>query len=135
MNSSCYSLLSCKICCGEYLLIQKKRLEIAAKESPGEKAYLDKYLKNINDYLAKPDAELGKPAICSWNEEERFEKFVEEGTYGSFIAIKPNLAYYHKKLPLSTTQFFLLLSIRSHMEILYLKRISPTYKRPSILPH
>ncbi|WP_315821409.1 hypothetical protein [Paraflavitalea speifideaquila] len=41
-----------------------------------------------------------------WNEEERFEKFVEEGTRGSFLAVKPNLDYYRKKLPKSTPQFF-----------------------------
>ena len=40
-----------------------------------------------------------------WNDEERFEKFVEEGTLGSFIAIKPNLAYYKKNLPKSSPQF------------------------------
>lgn len=90
----------------EYLLIQKKRLEKAVKESPGEKAYLDKFFKNINDYLTKPETELSKPAICMWNDEERFEKFTEEGTKGSFIAIKPNPDYYHKKLPKSTPQFF-----------------------------
>jgi hypothetical protein len=31
---------------------------------------------------------------------------VEEGTKGSFIAVKPNLEYYHKKLPKSSPQFF-----------------------------
>ena len=41
-----------------------------------------------------------------WNDEERFEKFVEEGAKGSFIAIKPNLDYYRKKLPKSSPQFF-----------------------------
>jgi hypothetical protein len=90
----------------EYLLIQKKRLEKAMKDNPGEKAYLDKYFKNINDYLTKPETELSKPAICMWNDEERFEKFVEEGVKGSFIAVKPNLEYYHKKLPKSSPQFF-----------------------------
>jgi hypothetical protein len=90
----------------EYLLIQKKRLERAVKESPGEKAYLDQYFKNISDYLAKPEAELNQPGICMWNDEERFEKFVEEGTRGSFIAVKPNLAYYKKNLPKSSPQFF-----------------------------
>ncbi|MDP3360117.1 MAG: hypothetical protein Q8S41_12305 [Lutibacter sp.] len=90
----------------EYLLIQKKRLEKAVRENPGEKAYLDKYFKNINDYLTKPETELSKPAVCIWNDEERFEKFVEEGTKGSFIAIKPNLDYYRKKLPKSSPQFF-----------------------------
>ena len=90
----------------EYLLIQKKRLEQAIKDSPGEKAYFDGFLKNISDYLAKSESELSKPAICMWNDEERFEKFVEEGTNGSFFAIKTNIDYYHKKLPKSSPQFF-----------------------------
>ena len=90
----------------EYLLIQKKRLEKDIKDSPGEKAYLDAYLKNINEYLTNPESELNQPAICMWNEEEKFEKFVEEGTKGSFIAVKPNPAYYHKNLPKSSPQFF-----------------------------
>jgi len=90
----------------EYLLIQKKRLEQNIKDSPSEKEYLEPYLKNISNYLTKPEAELNMPAICLWNEEERFENFVAEGTKGSFIAVKPNLAYYHKNLPLSSPQFF-----------------------------
>ena len=90
----------------EYLLIQKKRLEKAVKESPGEKAYLDQYFKNIDAYLKKPEVELSKPAICNWNEEERFERFVEEGGRGSFIAVKPNPAYFRQKLPKSSPQFF-----------------------------
>jgi hypothetical protein len=90
----------------EYLLIQKKRLEKAIKESPGEKAYLDTYVNTINNYLAKDESELSKPAICMWNDEERFEKFVGEGTKGSFIAVRTNPDYYHKKLPKSSPQFF-----------------------------
>jgi len=90
----------------EYLLIQKKRLEQKAKESPSEKKFLDEYFNNISNYLMKPESELSQPAICMWNDEERFEKFVDEGTRGSFIAVKPNLAYYHKNLPLSSPQFF-----------------------------
>jgi hypothetical protein len=90
----------------EYLLIQKNRLDKSLKENPGSKVYIDKYYKNISDYLAKSESELNKIAICMWNEEERFEKFVEEGTGGSFIAIKPNLAYYHQQLPKSSPQFF-----------------------------
>jgi hypothetical protein len=54
----------------------------------------------------KLESELRHPAIGIWNDEERFEKFVEEGTPGSFIAIKPNINYYHKKLPKSSPQFF-----------------------------
>ena len=88
------------------MLIQKKRLEKDIKDSPGEKAYFDAYLKNINEYLTNPESELNQPAICMWNEEEKFEKFVEEGTKGSFIAVKPNPAYYHKNLPKSSPQFF-----------------------------
>lgn len=89
----------------EYLLIQKKRLEKTIKESPGEKAYFETFLTNINDYLSKPENELMQPAICMWNEEERFEKFVDEQTKGSFIAVKTNPAYF-RKLPKSAPQFF-----------------------------
>jgi hypothetical protein len=90
----------------EYLLIQKKRLEQALIDNPGEKDYTNKFLSNVNNYLKKSEVELSQPAICMWNDEERFEKFVEEGTKGSFIAVKPNLDYYHKKLPKSAPQFF-----------------------------
>lgn len=88
----------------EYLLIQKKRLEKELVDNSSEKDYTNKFLKNVNEYLKK--AELSQPAICMWNEEERFEKFVEEGTQGSFFAVKPNLDYYNKKLPKSSPQFF-----------------------------
>jgi hypothetical protein len=90
----------------EYLLLTKKRLEKSIQEIPSEKEYTNVYLNNVNEYLKKTEAELNQPAICMWNDEERFEKFVEEGTLGSFIAIKPNLAYYRKKLPMSSPQFF-----------------------------
>lgn len=90
----------------EYLFIQKKRLEKTIQESPSEKNYLSTFLNNISEYLKKPDTELNQPAVCMWNEEERFEKFVEEGSRGSFIAVKPNLAYYRKNLPKSSPQFF-----------------------------
>lgn len=90
----------------EYLLIQKKRLEQALKDNPGEKEYTNKFISNVNEYLQQPETELSKPAVCMWNDEERFEKFVAEGTGGSFIAVKPNLDYYHKKLPKSVPQFF-----------------------------
>jgi hypothetical protein len=89
----------------EYLLIQKKRLEKSIKENSGDNGYSNRFLNNIDEYLKMPEVELNKPAICMWNEEERFEKFVDEGTKGSFIAVKPNLDYYHKKLPKSSPQF------------------------------
>ena len=90
----------------EYLMILLKRLEQAIKESPGEKEYNNKFIKNVNEYLKKSETELSQPAICMWNDEERFEKFVDEGTRGSFIAVKPNLNYYRKNLHKSTPQFF-----------------------------
>jgi hypothetical protein len=90
----------------EYLLIQKKRLEKFIQENPSQKQYHQQYFNNINAFLKRPESELNVPAICLWNEEERFEKFVDEGTRNSFLAIKPNLSYYHKKLPKSSPQFF-----------------------------
>lgn len=90
----------------EYLLIQKKRLEKALTDNPSEKDYTNKFIKNVNEYLKKPESELSQPAVCMWNDEERFEKFVEEGSRGSFIAVKPNLNYYKKNLPKSSPQFF-----------------------------
>ena len=112
----------------EYLLIQKKRLEKDIKDSPGEKTYLDKYLKNISDYLSKPESELNKAAVCMWNEEQRFEKFVEEGTRGSFIAVKPNLNYYHKKLSMSSPQFFTVVYKVSHGDPVFEENIEAIKK-------
>ena len=89
----------------EYLLIQKKRLEQTIREE-GASDYYTKCMNNIITELKKPDAELNKPAVCPWNDEQRFTGFVEAGTRGSFIAIKPNPAYYRKKLPMSSPQFF-----------------------------
>lgn len=90
----------------EYLLIQRRRLEQSIKENPGDNGYSNQFLNNISEYLTKPESELSQPAICMWNEEERFEGFVAEGTRGSFIAVKPNLSYYKKNLPKSVPQFF-----------------------------
>jgi hypothetical protein len=90
----------------EYLHIQQKRLEKSIKESPGEKEYYQQFFNKISEYLTKPEDELNQTAICMWNDEERFNGFVEEGTKGSFIVVKPNLNYYNKKLPMSSPQFF-----------------------------
>ena len=90
----------------EYLLIQKKRLEKSVKENPGSEKYVQKYFDRINEYLAKPEGELIQDANCTWNDEERFEGFVEKGKSGSFIAVKPNLSYFKKNLPKSSPQFF-----------------------------
>lgn len=90
----------------DYLLIERKRLEKSILDSPGEKEYFQTYLDVVNDYLTKSDSELSQDAICMWNDEERFNGFVKEGTKGSFIAVKPNLVYYKKNLPKSSPQFF-----------------------------
>lgn len=108
----------------EYLLILQKRLEKTMQDSPGEKEYLNQYMDNITGYLKKPEAELIKPAVCMWNEEERFEKFVEEGTMGSFIAVKPNLAYYRKNLPKSSPQFFSVVYKISHGDPVFEENVS-----------
>jgi hypothetical protein len=90
----------------EYLLITKKRLEKTLQQNGNSSGFYTKYMNNINDWLNQDEAELSKPAICMWNDEEMFNGFTEEGTKGSFIAIRPNMSYYHKKLPRSAPQFF-----------------------------
>lgn len=90
----------------EFLLLQRKRLERLIKDSPSQIEYLQKNLDNINAYLLRPESDLNQDAISMWRDEERFEKFVVEGTEGSFIAIKPNRDYYKKGLPKSAPQFF-----------------------------
>ncbi len=107
----------------EYLQIQKKRLEKSIKESPGEKEYFQKFFDNISEYLTKPDSELSQTAICMSNDEERFTGFVEEGTKGSFIAVKPNLEYYNKKLPMSSPQFFTVIYKLSQREPVFEENI------------
>ncbi|MBO9571769.1 MAG: hypothetical protein J7497_06105 [Chitinophagaceae bacterium] len=112
----------------EYLLIQRKRLEKDIQDSPGDKKYLDQFISNIDNYLKRPDDELKQPAICMWNEEQQFEKFVAEGTSGSFIAIKPNLDYYRKKLPVSSPQFFSVVYKISHTDPVFEENISNIQK-------
>jgi hypothetical protein len=90
----------------EYLQLTKKRLEKTIKENGNSSGYYTPFMKSIDDWLKKPEAELSKPAICMWNDEENFNGFVEEGTKGSFFAIKPNMTYYRKRLARSTPQFF-----------------------------
>lgn len=90
----------------EYLLIQKKRLEQALGNDPGNKEYYNPFINNVDNYLKKSEAELGKIAIYNPQEEERFKGFMNEGDKYSLIAVKPNPAYYNKKLPMSSPQFF-----------------------------
>ncbi|HEY5591172.1 MAG TPA: hypothetical protein VIK55_09160 [Paludibacter sp.] len=108
----------------EYLQLQQKRLEKSIKESPGEKEYFQKFLDNISEYLTKPDSELSQTAICMSNDEEQFSGFVEEGTKGSFIAVKPNLEYYNKKLPMSSPQFFTVIYTLSQGEPVFEENIA-----------
>jgi hypothetical protein len=88
----------------EYLQLTKKRLEKTIANN-GREGY-EEYEKNINDWLKKPESELSKPAICMWNDEERFEGFVEAETPGSFFAIKPNMAYFRKGLGKAVPQLW-----------------------------
>lgn len=90
----------------EYMLLTKKRLEKKMREDSAGKGFYDQYLNRINSSLNESEAELSKPAICRSNDEERFTGFVEEGTKNSFIAVKPNPAYYRKNLQKSVPQFF-----------------------------
>ena len=90
----------------EYLLIQRKRLEKSIIDKSIGEEDSRKYLDKINEYLSKPESELSQDAICMWNDEERFGGFVEEGTKGSFIAVRPNLNYFNKKLPKSSPPIF-----------------------------
>lgn len=89
----------------EYLALTKKRLEKTIHDNSSSKEYYNKYMNAINSWLQKPETELSKAAVCMWNDEEQFTGFVEEGTKGSFLAVKPNPAYYRKGLPRSTPQF------------------------------
>ena len=91
----------------EYLLLIKKKLEQTMIDDKDHKEFYSKYMNKINENLNQPENFLNEVAVCMWNDEERFEGFVEEGTKGSFIAIKPNLDYYNKKLGKSVPQFFL----------------------------
>ena len=111
----------------EYLLIQKKRLEQTIKDE-GASDFNNKFMNNINEELKKPEAELNKPAICPWNDEQRFTGFVEEGTRGSFIAVKPNPAYYRKKLPKSSPQFFTVVYKIAHGDPVFEENIAAIKK-------
>lgn len=112
----------------DYLGLQKKRLEQKLIDSPSEKIYTEKYLNNIKEYLKKPDAELNQPAISRWNDEKRFEGFVEEGSPNSFLAIKHNPAYYHKKLPKSSPQFMTVVYKISHGDPVFEENIAAIKK-------
>ena len=90
----------------EYLQLIKKKLEQTIKDDADHKQYYTKYMDRINDNLNMSELDLAQAAVCMWNDEERFEGFVKEGTKGSFIAIKPNLDYYRKNLSKSVPQFF-----------------------------
>ena len=90
----------------EYLGIIKKKLEQTIKDDADNKQFYTKYMDKINDNQNMSELDLAQPAVCMWNDEERFEGFVKEGTKGSFIAVKPNLDYYTKNLAKSIPQFF-----------------------------
>ena len=92
----------------EYLLLTKKKLEKDIIANGGDASEYKVYNDRINKYLKESEDYLSQTAVCMWNDEERFNGFVEENTPGSFIAVKPNLLYYRKNMKLSTPQFFLI---------------------------
>lgn len=112
----------------DYLLIQKKRLEKTMKDDASSSDYYNQFMKNINDALSKSEEDVSKPAICRWNDEERFTGFVDEGTKGSFIAVKPDLSYYNKKLPKSVPQFFYVVYKIAHGDPVFEDNISGIQK-------
>lgn len=90
----------------EYLRLIQKKLAKTMDEQSDQVAYFAPFKKRIENFLEMDDEFLSEPAVCMYNDEERFNGFVTEGTPGSFIAIKPNLDYYRNNLKLSTPQFF-----------------------------
>jgi hypothetical protein len=90
----------------EYLQRTKKRLEKTMSEQSDSKAYYQKFMNRINDYLNKSADFLNMPAICMWNDEEQFNGFAEEGTKGSFFAVRPNMSYFRKNVKKPVPQFF-----------------------------
>ena len=111
----------------EYLLIQQKRLEQTMKEE-GASDFYKKFMNNITRELQQPDAILSKPAICPWNDEQRFTGFLPEGSAGSFIAVKPNPGYYNKTLAPSFPQFFSVVYTVSKGEPVFEDNISAIQK-------
>ncbi|WP_152616958.1 hypothetical protein [Flavihumibacter solisilvae] len=57
-----FSIISRK----DYLLIQRKRLEKAVKENPGEKTYLDQYFKNIDQYCRLPHSPASRIRVINY---------------------------------------------------------------------
>jgi len=85
----------------EFLLLAKTRLE--NKIQSGET--LQKYLDKVKEQLQQPEKDLSQPAVCNWNDEERFTGFLKEGERSAFYPVVPDLSYYKKGLPKSAAQF------------------------------
>ena len=85
----------------EFLLLAKTRLENKIKS--GEN--LQKYLDKVKEQLQQPEKDLSQPAVCNWNDEERFTGFLKEGERSAFYPVVPDLSYYKKGLPKSAAQF------------------------------
>lgn len=90
----------------EFLLLSKARLEKSITENGNSSGYYDPFVKRVDEYLKKSEAELNEPAIINRMEEERFTGFLEEGALGAYYAIRHNPAYYRKGLPKSAAQFY-----------------------------
>ena len=86
----------------EFLVMAKSKLENKIKA--GE-SYLQQYLDKVLAQQKQPDKDLLQPAVCNWNDEERFTGFLKEGERSAFYPVVPDLSYYKKGLPKSTAQF------------------------------
>lgn len=86
----------------EFLVMAKSKLENKIKA--GE-SYLQQYLDKVLAQQKQPDKDLLQPAVCNWNDEERFTGFLKEGERFAFYPVVPDLSYYKKGLPKSTAQF------------------------------
>jgi hypothetical protein len=90
----------------DYLLAAQERLAKSIRENGNSSGYYDQFVKRVDEYLRKSDAELSQPAIVSRAEEERFTGFVADGSRGSTYLLRHNPKYYRKGLPKSAAQFF-----------------------------
>ncbi len=90
----------------EYLLLSQARLQKSIQETLDYAGFYKEFVDRVNQYLRKPDAELNQPAIINAGDEEKFTGFMEEGSLGSYFAVKHHPGYYRKNLAKSSPQFF-----------------------------
>jgi hypothetical protein len=90
----------------EYLHAVKKRIDREVQRAPDRSDEYRVYLQRVNEYLGHDAGDLAQPAYVRINDEERFNGFLDEAEGRGYYPVVPNMAYYRKKLPASTPQFF-----------------------------